>query len=689
MMSVNINLVLHDSFLDSFSKIPKKIQKKTRELMKKFRENPTSSAINYEKISSFKDQSLRTIRVDDKYRAIIQSPKEGNSYHLLWVDNHDEAMDWAKNKVFEWNNNTQSFQMYDAPKVIIQENKEIEQTLYSNYDSNKLVAIGTPLQLVDTVLSISNIDELYALKSNLPADNFEYLYYLAEGIAYDEILEEIQSGKNDVEAETSDNAKKHVYVLTDDDEIDKILSGDFDKWKVFLHPSQRKLSYRDYKGPVKVTGGAGTGKTVCAMHRAKYLVQNMDMFAKPILFTTYTKSLTSYLTNTIGSLGIPSEYIEIINFDKLVFDLAKDERYKIISPNAGFLGDKQELEIWKEVLDYNPSSLNEEFLVAEYHDVILRNNVKSVEQYYKTSRTGRSARIGRKEKTEVWELLNEFKKRKGENYSKLELCNLLSEFFSNYDEKPYSHIICDEVQDFTNIELTLMRALIPEHKNDMFLVGDPFQNIYQRKINFSQSGIYVRGQRSKKLKINYRTTEEIKLMALKTVSKEVYDNFDGEEENSKGYVSLIHGNEPQYQTFNTPEEQDAKLLSVIKELLINDLITPSDICICSRTNIGVDEVKKVLSKNNIKYADISSLKSTNDSVKVSSFHNMKGHEFKFVIVLGVSKNNVPLRHHGYNDYTEVEKAEYEKQERSLYYVVFSRAIQSLWIMGVGEKSDWF
>lgn len=137
-----------------------------------------------------------------------------------------------------------------------------------------------------------------------------------------------------------------------------------------------------------------------------------------------------------------------------------------------------------------------------------------------------------------------------------------------------------------------MRALVPEHKNDMFLVGDPFQNIYQRKINFSQSGINVRGQRSKKLKINYRTTEEIKLMALKTVSKESYDNFDGEEENSKGYVSLMHGNEPQYVTFNTPEEQDANILSIINELLECDSTEASDLCVCSRTNHGVDEKKR-------------------------------------------------------------------------------------------------
>ncbi|BAX82353.1 UvrD-helicase domain-containing protein [Labilibaculum antarcticum] len=688
-MSNSINLILHDSFLDSFSRVPKNIQKKTRELIKKFKLNPTSSAINYEKISSFSDKSLRTVRVDLKYRAIIQAPEEGSNYHLLWVDNHDEAMSWAMNKVFEWNKNTQSFQMYDLPETKIQTKIIENETLYNKYSVAHLKAIGTPDQMIETIRNLCAIDDLTKIKNNLPADNFEYLYFLAEGIAYEEILEEIEAGKNNLEAESSDNARKHIYMLTDDEDIDKILSGDFDKWKVFLHPSQRKLAFSDYKGPVKVTGGAGTGKTVCAMHRAKYLAQKIEIFAKPILFTTYTKSLTSYLQNTISDLGIAADSIQIINFDKLIFEIARDKKYQVIPSNSGFLTEKQELEIWKEVLEYNPSSMSEDFLMSEYHDVLLRKNVKSLEQYLKTSRTGRTVRIGRKEKIEIWNLIQDFAKRKDENYSKLELCNLLSEFFSNRDDKPYSHIICDEIQDFTNNELTLMRSLVSEHENDMFLVGDPFQNIYQRKINFSQSGISVRGQRSKKLKINYRTTEQIKLMALKTVSKESYDNFDGEEENSKGYVSLMYGDEPQYQIFNTPEEQDEYILSNIKGLLDNEQAEASDICVCARTNYAVDDIKKTLNKNDIKYNDISSSKALSNAIKVSSFHNMKGHEFKFVFVLGASKANVPLKHSGYQDYSFKEKAEYEKQERSLYYVVFSRAIQGLFISGIGEKSEWF
>lgn len=188
--------------------------------------------------------------------------------------------------------------------------------------------------MLESVSGIVDLNELSALAKHLPTDNYEYLYYLAEGISLQEILDEIDAGKNVEDAENADNARKNFYVLTEDNEIDKILSWDFDKWKIFLHPSQRNFSYRDFKGPVKITGGAGTGKTVCAMHRAKYLVHNMDIFAQPILFTTYTKSLTAYLNSAIVDLGISKDAIHIINFDKLVFDLAKDTKHKIIPQEA-------------------------------------------------------------------------------------------------------------------------------------------------------------------------------------------------------------------------------------------------------------------------------------------------------------------------------------------------------------------
>lgn len=690
-MNHAIKLFIHDSFFDAFSVLPRKIQKKTREFMKKFKEDPKSSAINYEKINTFKDQSLRTVRIDQKYRAIIQAPEEGNGFHLLWVDNHDEAMDWAENKVFEWNTSTQSFQMYDRPKS---ENKPVVKDaktkdsvlLYASYTDDQLTSIGVPNDLIDLVKSIERVDHLESYSSNLPSDVYEYLYYLSEGISIEDILEEIEAGKVKEDGTLSPNAQKNVYVLTEDSELERILSGDFEKWKLFLHPSQRSIAYGEFKGPLKVTGSAGTGKTVCALHRAKYLSQKLESFDKPILFTTFTKSLTQYLSTVTDKFSIPESEIVIANIDKLIFELARE--FKVMDESSGMINSSQELELWKEIIEFNPSTFDEGFLQDEYNDVILANGVKSVNEYYKTSRVGRSVRIGRQDKTQIWELCEEFIKTKESNYTKFELCNLLITHFSTTEEKPFSHIICDEVQDFSNLELSLLRLLVNEKENDMFLVGDPYQNIYGRRINFSKSGIHIRGRRSRKLKVNYRTTEEIKKKAVSVLLDTQYDDFDGEKETNTGYVSLMHGSDPVYQVFSSPEEEDHYISEQIEKLLSNGNIDPSDICIASRTNRLVDESKKLLNELQQKYTDIKATIRPSESIVVSTFHNLKGHEFKHLFVRGFSKNYVPFKHPGFDLYSDIQKKDYLKQEKSLYYVVFSRAIQTLIITGVGEKSDW-
>jgi len=530
------------------------------------------------------------------------------------------------------------------------------------------------------------VEHLESYASNIPADVYEYLYYLSEGIPIEDILEEIEAGKVKDAEVLSPNAQKSVYVLTDDEDLENILSGDFEKWKLFLHPSQRSIAYGEFKGPLKVTGSAGTGKTVCALHRAKHLSQKLETFDKPILFTTYTKSLTQYLSSVTEKFNIPESEIVISNIDKLIFDVAKSSN--VIESSSGMINSSQELELWKEIIEYNPSTFDERFLQEEYNDVILSNSVASLNEYFRTSRIGRSVRIGRQDKIQIWELCEEFKKAKEANYTKLELCNLLITHYRGKSDKPFSHIICDEIQDFSNLELSLLRLLVEEKENDLFLVGDPFQNIYGRRINFSKSGIHIRGRRSRKLKVNYRTTEEIKKKAVSILFDEVYDDFDGETETNAGYVSLMHGADPLYQTCSSPEEEDSFINQEIQNLLVNDNVNPSDICIAGRTNKLVDDTKTLLNEMQQKYTDIKASRRPNESVVVSTFHNLKGHEFKHLFVRGFSKDLVPFKHPDFDTYSDVQKRAYLKQEKSLYYVVFSRAIQTLIITGIGEKSDW-
>lgn len=693
-MATHINLFIYDRFFDAFAKLPQVVQKKTREFMKKFRENPYSNAINYEKINTFKDPYLRTVRIDQTYRAIIHAPKEGNNYHLLWVDNHDEAMDWAKNKVFEWNRETQASQVFEIEeKKFLPENKSLEvgeTSFFSSFSNEQLLKIGIPETYLETVKTINDIDDLEKFQSLLPVDAFNNLFYLLDGLSIQSIIEEIEEGINKDEPGLSVNSQRNFVLIENDDKLDELLSGDFAKWKIFLHPSQNIVAYSNFKGSVKVSGGAGTGKTIAALHRLKFLSKSIKQGDKPILFTTYTRSLVNNLEQYVNDLGIKKDYVVIQNLHAYAVEFAKQKN--LISPKTRIIFENQEKEMWQTALELNASTYDEFFFHDEYNNVILFNNVKTLEGYLKTARVGRTQKIGRQDKIDIWTNIERFKKLK-QKENKLSLNELivqLSDFLEiNLDAKPFSHVICDELQDFSNIELRFIRNLTPAGGNDLFLVGDPLQNIYNKQINFSKCLINIRGKRSKRLKVNYRTTEEIKRLAISTITEIPFDNFDGEEESKKGYISLMHGDKPEYMVFNTKEEECQYVINYIKSSIAKNTFRLNEICIATRTHQNLDSIRAHLFHSNISYTYLSGEpgQKIDNNLIISTFHNTKGLEFRAMILMGVDNENTPYKPQYYAALDIVQQKKHIKSETSLLYVAMSRAISMLLITGTGEKCN--
>jgi DNA helicase IV len=694
-MATHINLFIYDRFFDAFAKLPQAVQKKTREFMKKFRENPYSNAINYEKINTFKDPNLRTVRIDQTYRAIIHAPKEGSNFHLLWVDNHDEAMDWAKNKVFEWNRETQASQVFEIEeKSFTKENastKVDNASFLSAFSNEQLLKIGIPESYLETVKTINDIDDLEKYQPLLPVDAFDNLFYLLDGLSIQSIIEEIEEGTNKDEASgLSVNSQRNFVLIDNDDKLDELLSGDFAKWKIFLHPSQNIVAYSNFKGTVKVSGGAGTGKTIAALHRLKFLSRNIKQGDKPIFFTTYTKSLVNNIEQSVNDLGINRENVIIKNLHAYAIDFAKQKN--IISANTRIIFENQEKELWQTALDLNASTFDEYFFHEEYNDVILFNNVKTLDEYLRTARVGRTQRIGRQDKIDIWTNIERYKelKNKENKLSLNELIVLLSDFLEqNPDAKPFSHVICDELQDLSNIELRFIRNLTPAGENDLFLVGDPLQNIYNKQINFSKCSINIRGKRSKRLKVNYRTTEEIKKLAISTIKEIPFDNFDGEEESKNGYISLMHGDKPVYMIFDSKEEECQYVINYIKSAIAEKAIRLNEICIAARTHQNLDSIKNHLYQSNITYTYLSGEpdQKIDNNLIISTFHNTKGLEFKFMILIGVDKENTPYKPPYFMGLDEIHQKTYIKSETSLLYVAISRAIGNLLITGTGMKSN--
>ena len=692
-----MKLYIYEKFMDSFISLPKGTQKKTMEFMEKFRTNPKSSAINLEKIVSFKDQQLRSARIDQTYRAIVHVSKTDDVFHLLWADHHDDAYSWAKNKVFEWNGMTQAYQVFDLAEEIVVSSTNQEDgsnKLFLAFTNEQLESIGVPTVLLPSLREVSDLNELQGLEKYLPEDVFENLFYLVDGISIEDIKNEIEEGKKVIgqELEDTNNNKRYFFEITDKD-LESIFSEDFNKWRIFLHPSQRKIVNSVNKGPVKVTGLAGTGKTVCALHRAKFLIDHYNVQKnKPLLFTTFTKSLVNELKESLLRLGIDQSLIEVVHIHGLAIDLGKKhnllpEKIKILE----FTDVEFKLKLWEDLLDLNLCEFDADFLSSEFSEIIVQNKIKTLEEYLRIPRLGRSQKLGRKDRIDIWTIFELYiEKKKVEGYFEFgEVFNLINDYFINNNEKPYSFIIADEIQDFSNVELRLLRSLTEEHENDLFLVGDPFQKIYNRKTNFSKAGINVKGNRSKQLKVNYRTTEEIKRLALSTVKDIEYDNFDGEKENSNGYISLTHGDKPTYISFDKESEEFEFIRSKIEELISSSTnISFNDICIACRTKSILSDIKKHLHNSKIPYFDITSSTGNSTGVNLTTYHNVKGLEFKIIFLIGINSKSLPLRPQAFNSWDKVQQFEFDTMEKSLLYVAMTRAIQQLIITGAGKKSDW-
>ena len=683
-----MKLFLGDKCWDKLFELPKNVQLRVRDFQRKFKENPRSAAINLEKIQDFRDSSLRTARIDDTYRAIIGVASD-DIYCLLWIDHHDEAMDWARNKRFDWNSYTNSFQVttVSMEEETVSAPKTEEETAFSKYSDEQLLRIGVPEHQLSLVKSIKDLDDLEKAEPLLSGDVFENLFYLLDdNTSIDNIITEIEAGKEE-SGNSSINNRRNFIEITDDEELENVIREGAEKWEIFLHPSQRLLVEKDYPGSMKVTGGGGTGKTVAALHRLKKLAAAST--GKPVLYTTFTKTLIKNISGRIKALGVRTENCEIVNIDKLALDMAR--RYNLISSKATVIdyGSNSD-ELWENIVSDNLSTFDAHFLKREYLDIIVYNNITSLEAYYRQPRFGRTTPVTRKQRAEIWGLVEQYMahKRETDQYDRNEIFNLIANYLNENGLRPYSHVIADEIQDFSNPELRFLRALVAEGPNDLFMVGDPYQRIYNnRKIAFSQVGINVRGKRSKRLRVNYRTTEEIKRAAVNIVKGYSFDNFDGEPETLSGYVSLIHGDKPDYQVFDTKDKEMSAILSFIRMCKDNGIEFKEMVIACDNKN-SIKTVQDMLHRNSIPYFNLfSEIGGNSNGVNLSTFHNMKGLEFKVVILSDVSKATFPKISSNYQEMDAIEKKNYLMNQKALMYVAITRAMQKVLITGTGDKAE--
>ena len=688
-------VAISSDFLTAFAALPRQIQGKVTEFINKFRNNPRLPGINYEKINNANDDKIYSVRIDDTYRGIVVRQEETGVYILLWVDHHDDAYSWARRKKCIINPTTGNVQVFDIAMEAPVRQAEVD-SIFVEVSDEELISLGVPQEQIHLVRTIVSEEMLYSFKDSFPEDAYEVLEWLANGFSVKEVSQLFESEveetvKNDNLATALDNARsqKSFVIIEGEDELRRIMAEPLEKWRVFLHPTQKKIVKRDYSGPARVLGGAGTGKTVVAMHRAKHLASKIEDNNR-VLFTTYTTNLAGDIRENLRKICTIDELrrIEVVNLDAWVIQFMREHGFSYT-----IAYDDQIKELWEDakILAGGACSFDTQFFIDEWLKVVSAHEAYTMEDYMKASRIGRGTRLDRKMRIQVWNVIEEYQalmKDKQIRDSETAMCECRLMIAKNPHLLKYSSVIVDEAQDLSINAFRLLRAIAGEQRrNDIFVVGDSHQRIYRNKVVLSRCGINIRG-RSSYLRINYRTTEEIRKYAFSLLKGISFDDLDNEYDNGKTCQSLTHGIKPVIQNFNTASEEMEYIVEEIKRLqsIGTDL---RSICIVARTNKLLEQYITGLSFEGIRIYEIKRSKIDDrnfEGVRVATMHRVKGLEFKHVFVVAVNKRVVPLQYAV--DMTDAVSAEESlTAEKCLLYVALTRAQESAYITSYGQQSE--
>lgn len=694
-MTNQVKVAISSDFLTAFARLPRGIQGKVTEFLGKFRNDPLSPGINYEKLNKGIDKKIYSVRIDDTYRGIVVREEETGVYLLLWVDHHDEAYDWAARKRCEVNKKTGAVQIFDVQTVAKEAAASVADALFKGVSDSDLLELGVPEEQLVLVRSFTDTKAFFAAKASIPQDAFEYLSWLTEGIPFDEVLEyaKEERGTGDSDLNLSDaldtpGSLKAFVVVDGEDELKRIMAEPLEKWRVFLHPTQRKIVNKDYSGPARVLGGAGTGKTVVAMHRAKHLASKLPSTQR-ILFTTFTANLAADIKENLRKICTMEELrkVEVIHLDAWVNQFLRESGFSAQIAYDEIPG------LWEKALLLAGVDLlfDAGFYEEEWNRVVIAQEALSLEKYVKATRNGRGTRLDRKKRMLVWKVFEAYQNLMKENRIRdintamYESRRLLE---TEGGTAKYAAVIVDEGQDFSDNAFRLLRALAgEEHANDIFIVGDAHQRIYRNRPTLSKCGLNVRG-RSSILKINYRTTEEIRRYAFALLNGISFDDLDDGTDLGDRCQSLTHGEKPEIREFKDANAELSFLTEEIGKLQKNGVVL-SDICVVARTKKLVDDYIAQFTKAGIRSYAIKRNKTDDrnyDGLRVATMHRVKGLEFQYVFVAAVNSRVIPLPS-AINKTDAVSEAETMTSEKCLLYVALTRAQKGAYITSYGKKSE--
>lgn len=708
-------LALAREFMSEYSKLDSVIQKRVLELAEKCRklslaELNRSKGTHLETYSggAQKDPRARTVRLGDNHRGIVLVSEGSEQVVLVHVLTHDAADHWMAHNEFKVNAATGALEIVNAGAIAEKAASLVEasspgpapaaELLFAHRKDKDFVQLGINEDLLPVLRVFDDERQLEGLMTVLPQGQAEALIMLTGSDSVEAIYAEVAGSIAPDEIDTEDLAaavtapasRSHFHVVGDEDELADMLARPLAQWRTYLHHSQHDLAYRPtYNGPARVTGGAGTGKTVVAMHRAKALADALDQRgAKSILFTTYTRNLAQSIERDLHLLGGGdlTDVVEVLNVDRLANQVVRGMEGS--APSIVFADELRD--IWETKADELGVEHSPAFLIQEWEQVVLAQGIQSRDDYFRASRAGRGKRMDRRERAQVWRVIeaatNEMESRGIRTY--LQVAAKAAGYLEQERVKPYRHVIVDEAQDLHEAQWRLLRAAVASGPNDLFIVGDAHQRIYGRRSSLRKVGIEITG-RSKKLRINYRTTRQILRWSLGVLGEGEFDDLDEgvEGHGVAGYHSFLEGAEPTCVGFASRGEMVAGLVEQVRRW-IDEGVDESAIGIAARTKATFDAVEAALAKAGVRAVQLGPDLTAHEGVAIGTMHRMKGLEYRCMALLDVSSTEVPNRNSVTSSAEDPMQHDADMQsERSLLYVAATRARDDLWVAWSGKPSS--
>ncbi len=678
-----------DTFTDSLARLSGDEQKLVKTTAFDLQLNPASPGMSVHRLDQTKDKNFWSVRASSDLRLIVH--RTDSSLLLCYAGHHDDAYRWAERRKLETHPKTGAAQFVEirerveevavpvyqvAPKMVLQ-----KPPLFEKYTDEVLLGYGVPPEWLADVRA-ANEDSLLELADHLPAEAAEALLELATG-STPRMAPRSAAGAVDPFAHP--DAQRRFRLLSDVEELARALDYPWEKWTIFLHPSQRQLVEKEFGGPARVGGSAGTGKTIVALHRAVFLAHR-DPNTR-VLLTTFSVTLANALRTKLRRLisNAPSlgERLEVHAID------AMGERLFERSVGPTQLASR---EIVVRLLDEAARAsgghkFSPRFLLGEWDDVVDAWQLDAWEAYRDVRRLGRKTRLSEQQRRALWEIFERVRAGLGEQKlrTRAAMFTELAQVLATRSTPPFDYAVVDEAQDINIPQLRFLAALGGGRPNGLFFAGDLGQRIFQQAFSWKALGVEVRG-RAHTLRVNYRTSHQIRAQADRLLALEISD-VDGNREARKGTVSVFNGPAPTISSFDSPEAESAAVAQWLKDRA-GEGFAPHEIGIFVRSENEIERARNALDAAGLSYRVLDEHVATSHGMAaISTMHLAKGLEFRAVAVMACDDEIIPQQSRLETVADDADLTEVYETERHLLYVACTRARDRLLITSGDVPSE--